>query len=58
MNGRDINKFVSLDKEKQFSIIKGDQRRTFTLFECINCCTEEFILCVTYIKKINQLIRG
>lgn len=40
-------------RKKQFRAIKGGQRGTFTLFEGVNCFTEEFKSCVTYVKKLN-----
>lgn len=34
---------------------EGGQKGTYTLFECINCFTEELISCITYVKGIKQL---
>lgn len=39
----------------------GAQRRsrgTPTLFDSADCSTEEFMSCITYVKNIEQLIRG
>lgn len=38
-------------KERSSQVMKGGQSGTFTLCGCINCFTEEFISCITYIIK-------
>lgn len=57
MDGRDISKTgcsgYPWRREKQFSTIKG-QKGTFTVCGCFNCFAEEFISCITNVKKKTQ----
>ena len=46
-----------MEKGEAVQELKGGQRGTL-LFDSADCFIEEFMSCITYVKNIEQLIRG
>ena len=47
-----------MEKGEAVQELKGGQRGTPTLYDSADCFIEEFMSCITYVKNIEQLIRG
>ena len=54
----ELNRVATGGEGRSSLELKGGQRGTRTLLDSASCFTEESTSCITYVKNIEQLIRG